>query len=117
MQLRPFYHSPFSPKTVATEEGASLLLQFILSEFLNGPLKESPHKTFTPFDWSTEIGSYNKVQEHAQLLIHAFPSLVEEARSFANSPCLPLLKPFVQACKGSPHLLSFLRKHNLSWMI
>ncbi len=119
MHSGAFYHSPFSTKTVAAGEGPSLLLQFILSEFLlcRSCLKATEENIFTPFDWSREIGTYNKVQEHSKLLPYAFPSLAEEARCFAVSPCLPLLKPFVRACKASPHLLSFLHKNNLAWMM
>src|SRR3989344_2263908 len=95
-----YFHSPFTPHTVAEGEGPSLLLQFILHEFVhsNGT---SQKRTFFPF-----FLSYDKIDEYLQLLPYAFPDLGEEIQKLQANPSLAFLKPFVQTCKDNPYLLS-----------
>jgi len=117
-----FFHSPFSPSTVAKGQAPALLLQFILRELI----RSSEHLTQTasfqmvPFDWATKQGSANKVQEFALLLPIAFPELAQEAVLFSkqlHSPCVELfalLEPFIRASQKSENLLYFLLKHQKS---
>ncbi len=117
-----YFHSPFSPATVAKGEGPSLLLQFILRELIRSEdqLTESVPGQLAPFDWAWKHGSKNKVREHALLLPIAFPELTAEAENFLknlHAPCLDLfslLEPFVFAYQNNENLLYFLLKHQKS---
>lgn len=117
-----FFHSPFSPNTVAKGEAPALLLQFIIRELLRSPeyLTETAPFQMAPFDWASKQGSANKMREFAQLLPLAFPELASEAAHFANhlhSPCVELfalLDPFIRATQKSENLLYFLLKHQKS---
>jgi hypothetical protein len=117
-----FFHSPFSPNTVAKGEAPALLLQFILRELLRAPkyLTETAPFRMVPFDWASKQGSANKMREFALLLPFAFPELASEAAHFANhlhSPCVELfalLEPFIKASQKSENLLYFLLKHQKS---
>ena len=114
-----FFHSPFSPETVVKGANPSLLLQFILSELIaGGELLIKTNTPFSsPFDWKQEAGSFNKVEEHAELLPFAFPALVKEAKHFQESlscSCsvlISLLEPFILAAKETVYLIYFLMKH------
>jgi hypothetical protein len=85
-----FLHSPFSAQTVFRHR--ALLLQFILSELVctwkahneKAPPETifSPGVCFYPYDWSKKAGSLNKIQEHARLLIHAFPTSADAVQQF-----------------------------------
>lgn len=117
-----FFHSPFSPTTVAKGQAPELLLQFILRELLrsNEYLSRTTAFQIVPFDWATKQGSANKIQEYALLLPLAFPELVQEAAVFSkqlHSPCAELfvlLEPFIKASQKSENLLYFLMKHQKS---
>ncbi len=114
-----FSHSPFSPSTVSNDENRSLLLQLILYELIkaNDSLKKTASHAVLPFDWSSKVGSANKVEEHASLLSFAFPELLSDAQLFINTlhlPCKELvssLEPFIMVCQESESLLLFLIKH------
>lgn len=117
-----FFHSPFSPSTVAKGEAPALLLQFIIRELLRSQdhLNPSSPPKMAPFDWAWKQGSAHKVREFASLLPLAFPELAQEATHFANhlhSPCVELfalLEPFIKASQKSENLLYFLLKHQKS---
>jgi hypothetical protein len=114
-----FFHSPFSPSTVAKDEGPALLLQFILRELIrsDGQLSATPAPQSAPFDWAWKHGAAYKVREHALLLSYAFPELAAEAEIFTNhlhDTChklFSLLEPFISACQQNEKLLYFLLKH------
>lgn len=116
-----FFHSPFSPATIAQGEGPSLLLQLILRELLKSQttLSKASAPQLAPFDWSYKHGSFYKVREHAHLLPFAFPELILEAEKFLaclHAPCadlIQLLESFIFTCP-SPKLFSFLQKHENS---
>ncbi|MBS0630052.1 MAG: hypothetical protein JSS30_07530 [Verrucomicrobia bacterium] len=143
-----YLYSPLSVKTVRYNQ--PLLLQFILSELfhaMDADKKDHPLEfvfsspaCFFPYDWSYEVGCLNKINEHAELLPHAFPDYPEEVEAFRvtlgeilskiinqkeqNKPIsktellvdlnllFTLLEPFLIACNQSEHLLLFLLKHN-----
>lgn len=144
-----YLYSPLSPKTVHEEPYRSLLLQFILSEIFHAnasqhaddPLKfvfSSP-ACFFPYDWSREVGCLNKIQEHARLLSHAFPTLQEAIAQFdahlysmlkeviscrqCGEDLSPdtlkedlsllshYLEPFLTVCRENENLLLFLLKN------
>jgi hypothetical protein len=117
-----FFHSPFSPSTVAKGEAPALLLQFILKELLRSSeyLTESAPFRMAPFDWALKQGSANKMREFSLLLPLAFPELAHEAAQFLNhlhSPCVELfalLEPFIRVSQKSENLLYFLLKHQKS---
>lgn len=116
---KTYCHSPFSEESVSEAANPALLLQFIIYELLQAKdvLVKTPLSFASPFDWKEEIGSFNKVQEHAELLAFAFPLLRTEAKDFYNSldlPCAELirrLKPFILSAKDNIYLLYFLMKH------
>jgi len=117
-----YFHSPFSPSTVANGQGPALLLQFILRELIRSSdfLTQTPPFQMAPYDWAAKQGSANKVQEFARLLPIAFPDLAQEAAQFAcrlHAPCVELftlLEPFIKACRKNENLLYFLLKHQNS---
>ncbi len=117
-----FFHSPFSPHTIAKGEGPALLLQFILRELIRSEeyLRESSPPQMAPFDWAWKHGSAHKMREYGLLLPIAFPELAKEATQFLNllhSPCVELfalLEPFVRVTQKSENLLYFLLKHQKS---
>jgi hypothetical protein len=116
-----FFHSPFSPSTVAKGQAPALLLQFMIRELIRSPeLKKSSAPQLAPFDWAWKQGSFHKMQEFASLLPYAFPELADKAAEFANqlhSPCVELfalLEPFIKASQKSENLLYFLMKHQKS---
>jgi hypothetical protein len=114
-----FFHSPFSPETVSEGAGPALLIQFILDELIKAGkhLVETKTPFSSPFDWKNSAGSFNKVTEHSELLVYAFPTLKQEAAHFQeslHSPCdelIALLEPFILAAKENVYLLYFLMKH------
>lgn len=128
-----FFHSPFSAVTVQSDQNRSLILQFILSEIfhsLKAPNIESifsASRPLFPYDWAKQIGHWNKMQEHAILLTHAFPSFpetakfVEEAVSKAPREMQEVrlflknlyfvLEPLIEICKENENLILFLLKH------
>jgi len=117
-----FFHTPFSPTTVAKGQAPALLLQFIIRELLRSSkhLSMSSAPQMAPFDWAWKHGSLHKMREYASLLPMAFPELATEAAQFANqlhSPCVELfalLEPFIKAAQKSENLLYFLLKHQKS---
>ena len=117
-----YFHSPFSPRSVANGQGPALILQFILRELIrsSGSLTQTPPFQIAPYDWAVKQGSYNKVQEFASLLPIAFPDLAFEAAQFALSleasseELFTLLEPFIQAVQENENLLYFLLKHQNS---
>lgn len=114
-----FFHSPFSPEIVKEGSNPALLLQFILKELIeaNNHLVETQTSFSSPFDWKYPAGSFNKVQEHAELLAHAFPELEKEALHFKerlHEPCdllISYLEPFILASRETVYLIYFLTKH------
>lgn len=144
-----YLYSPLSPKTVSEGQNRSLLLQFILSEIFHAKdahQKDDPLEfvfsspaCFFPYDWSSEVGCLNKIQEHAELLEYAFPELqvateqfhacldeallkvnarrrageeisTEELKSYLGE-LIRNLQPFLIANKDSENLLLFLLKN------
>lgn len=144
-----YLYSPLSPYTVCEGQNRALLLQFILSEIYHAKdahQKDDPLEfvfsspaCFFPYDWSCEVGSLNKIQEHAQLLEYAFPELQEateqlhacldEALKHVTmhrhlneeisseelrrdlSELVRNLQPFIAICKENENLLLFLLKN------
>lgn len=144
-----YLYSPLSIKTLQEGQNRSLLLQFILSELFHATdagRKEDPLEfvfatpaCFFPHDWSYEVGCLNKIAEHAELLPHAFPKLMDAVQSFRtvldtiladtiarkkNQEIIPrdemletlhqlycLLEPFLISCRESEELLLFLMKN------
>ncbi len=117
--MQPYCHSPFSEENVNQAANPALLLQFILNELIQAKdvLVKTSSPFASPFDWKDEVGSFNKVKEHTELLSFAFPSLVKEAEQFRNSlelPCAELilcLKPFILSARDNIYLIYFLMKH------
>jgi len=144
-----YLYSPLTIKTIKEGKNRALLLQFILSEIFHAmdagknedPLEfvfSSP-ACFFPYDWSYEVGSLNKISEHAQLLEAAFPKLETSTQAFNKhleellskvisrkkmkdeipheelnrdlNELYQLLQPFFIACKENESLLLFLIKH------
>lgn len=118
----PTIYTPLCPSTVHQGQGPALLLQFALFELLKTPhpSKEAPIIRHLPFDFAKTIGSFNKLQEHASLLPHAFPHLKEEANLLCQNLHKPskklfsLIEPFVLACKENENLLYFLLQYRKS---
>ena len=144
-----YLYSPLSPNTVCEGQNRALLLQFILSEIFHAKdahKKDDPLEfvfsspaCFFPYDWSCEVGSLNKIQEHAQLLEYAFPELqegteqlhacLEEALKRVTmrrrdneeisseelqrdlAELVRNLQPFLTICKENENLLLFLLKN------
>ncbi len=121
-------HSPLSPATANTKRARALLLQFILREILDaqqGTLQYVPRSYFYPSDWSHEVGCLNRLEEHLQLLTHAFPELSKESRALEKildilirsqdpkhlKKLYTALLPFINASKDNENLLFFLLKH------
>jgi hypothetical protein len=116
--LRLFFHSPFTPESVADEEGPALLLQFILQEVVKEEfLSEANPPLLAPFDWSWRQGSMYKVREHGMLLRHAFPEMGEEVEVFLKGlgrrceELVELLEPFIWVCRKSDGLLCFMLRY------
>lgn len=144
-----YLYSPLTIKTIKEGQNRALLLQFILSELfyaMDADKKDDPLEfvfsspaCFFPYDWSYEVGSLNKIKEHAKLLPIAFPKLnkaiisfdlhldevlskvltsknkkeeiPKEVLSADLNELYQLLQPFIIACKDSENLLLFLIKH------
>ena len=54
---RLFFHSPFTPDTVAEGEGPALVLQFLLQELMREEyLSGANPPLLAPFDWSWRTG-------------------------------------------------------------
>ncbi len=104
-----FFHSPFSPSTVAHGSGPTLLLQFIVRELTKGEVLKESLKQEGPFGWTCQQGTKNKVAEHAHLLPYAFPHLAARGKQFLSQldlPChqlIALLEPFNEYLNSSSH--------------
>lgn len=83
----------------------ALLLQFILSDLICAHqvvLGKQPSERLLstrgrlfPYDWSSEVGSLNKLIEHAHLLKQAFPDYQEQSHAFRG--CLDTIIHKVQS--------------------
>ncbi len=135
MQARIYFHSPFSESNIYTKKDQALLLSFALSELFT-----CVHEL--PENWAISLPSLrerfydaplNKLQEHATLLLIAFPQykdsilqMKEEISrliyflmhkiDFSQKAFLKhlfsFLEPLVKECQTDKNLLFFLLNHN-----
>lgn len=110
-----FLFSPFSHTDVFEKEHRTLLVLFILKEFIKPRIAKKRLETASggPFEWTEPRTSKQKLQEYFSLLPLAFPELALQVPSLRlpSKKLFSLLEPFIVACASSENLLLFLVQH------
>ena len=132
MQAKLYFHSPFSEERIYSQTDKALLLSFAMSELFTCMKEDSKDWALSSYKEKTYDAPLNKLQEHVNLLLVAFPKhkeslfdlkekvsrlifFISRSLSFNKQDHLKelfsLLEPLIKECKEDNHFLFFLLKN------